>query len=76
MLTQVIQYLATVCLCSPRFLPTCVKSGFTPSCRHMLGSPITFLSNRAPSNGCPVGSKHIAGSPFGERTVAPLPKLQ
>ena len=45
------QYFATVCLCSPYFLPICVKFGLMPSCLYMFNSPMTFLSNRAPSNG-------------------------
>lgn len=50
------QYLATVCLCSPYFLPICVKFGLMPSCLYTFSSPITFLSNRAPPNGSIVGA--------------------
>lgn len=44
------QYLATVCLFSPRFFPICVKLGFTPSCRYVFSSPMMLLSNRALSD--------------------------
>ena len=44
-----LQYLATVCRCRPYFLPISVKLGVMPSWRYMFSSPMTFLSNRAPS---------------------------
>lgn len=49
------QRFATVCLWSPYFLPIWVKFGLMPSWRYMFSSPMTFLSNRAPSNGFAVG---------------------
>lgn len=70
------QYFATVCLCSPYFLPICVKFGLRPSCLYMFSSPITFLSDRAPSNAIAVGSKLISGSAIGESTVAPMSRMQ
>lgn len=70
--SPLLQYSATVRLSSPHLLPISVKFGLMPSCLHMFSSPMTFLSNRAPSNGCPAGSKLIAGNTIGESAVARL----
>ncbi len=70
------QCLATACLRSPYSLPIWVKFGLMPSWRYMLGSPMTFLPNRAPPNGFAVGGKLVSSSAIGEGTVAPLSKMQ
>ena len=70
------QCFATVCLCSPYFLPISVKLGFIPSWRYMLSSPITFLSNRPPPKRGTLGSQLNAGSQNGESTVARVAHLR